>query len=373
MGRTHAISRRRFLAGLGAAAAASVLGVPRARAVAPRSALGFHLPAEWHRHERTLISWPYRPDLYLQQLDDIQLEFAAVARAIAKFEPVLVIANPGTKRRVRKLCGRDVHVEEFPIDDAWIRDNGPIFVVGEGGATGVDFGFNAWGEKFAPWDQDDALPGPLCDFLGIPSKPVGMILEGGAIQWDGHGTIITTEQCLLNPNRNPGMTKADIETTLKASLGVRKIVWIPWGLLDDWITDGHVDGVCIYLAPGRVVVQTDREHPAERKRLNENIAALNAATDARGKSIEIVKFPLLPKVDVAGPQKLSHCYINFYLTNGGVVVPLAGLRHEDAEAMERIRDLFPRRRVVGVRTPAMTWAGGGVHCITQPVPAVPGV
>ncbi|MFC1415869.1 agmatine deiminase family protein [Streptacidiphilus cavernicola] len=328
----------------------------------------FRMPAEWTEHERCLMAWPTRPELWGAVLDEVRQEYAQVARAIAQFEPVTMVARPGQGEDARARCGDSVEVVELPIDDSWFRDSGPIFVLDQdGGRAGVDFRFNAWGEKHFPWDTDDRISAALLQRLGVPRIASSMILEGGSITVDGEGTLITTEQCLLHPNRNPGMTKQQIESELVARLGVTKVIWLPYGGLEDAETDGHVDGVCAFVAPGRVVVQlpSDPEHP-DYERMRANRAVLEAATDARGNRLEIVDLPQSAFVEVDGkPTEVG--YLNFYVANGGVVVPVADI-DADAGALAVIAEAFPDRKVVGVRSRVIAFGGGGVHCITQQMP-----
>jgi len=329
----------------------------------------FRMPAEWTEHERCLMAWPTRPDLWGGVLDEVRQEYAQVARAIAQFEPVTMVAVPGQGEEARARCGESVEVVELPIDDSWFRDSGPIFVLDEDGhRAGVDFRFNAWGEKHFPWDTDDRISAALLERLDVPRIASPMILEGGSITVDGEGTLITTEQCLLHPNRTPGMTKEQIEAELVARLGVSKVIWLPYGGLEDTETDGHVDGVCAFVAPGRVVVQlpNDPDHP-DFERMRTNRAVLEAATDARGNRLEIVDLPQSAFVEVDG-KHTEVGYLNFYVANGGVVVPVADI-DADAGALAVIAEAFPGRKVVGVRSRVIAFGGGGVHCITQQVPA----
>jgi agmatine deiminase len=328
-------------------------------------------PAEWEPHARCLITWPHREDLWEERLKAVQEEYAAVARAIAQFEPVLMVANPGSGEDAKRQCGGNVEAVELPVDDSWLRDNGPIFVLEDRKkVVGRNFRFNAWGERFHPWDKDDALPDILCDHLNVECRPVDMILEGGSIYTDGEGTLITTKQCLLSPNRNPAMSQSEIEAALQESLGIRKIIWLPWGFHDSQ-TDGHVDGVAAYLAPAKVMLQSAPPGTPDESRFKENRKILEAATDARGRKFEIVDMPLLPDVDVGGDEGvMHHIYANFYLPNGGVVVPLAGAP-EDDEAMALLRKNFPDRKVVGIPVPNVRSGGGAIHCITQQMPAAP--
>ncbi|MET9600946.1 agmatine deiminase family protein [Streptomyces sp. NPDC006459] len=332
----------------------------------------FRMPAEWSRHDGCLMAWPTREELWGSVLAEVKEEYASVARAIAAFEPVTMVAPPGFGEDARALCGDGdgVTVIELPLDDSWFRDSAPLFVLdGDGNRAGVDFRFNAWGRKHHPFDSDDRISGLLLEHLGVDRIPSGMILEGGAITVDGEGTLITTEQCLLHPNRNPGMNRDQIEAELKSRLGVTKVVWLPYGGLLDTETDGHVDGVCAFAAPGTVVISlpSDPDHP-DYARMRANRAVLEATTDARGRRLEIIEVPQTAFADVADGE-IEVSYLNYYVANGGVVVPVAGVP-QDEEALAVIATAYPGRKVVGVRALAIAFGGGGVHCITQQVPAV---
>ncbi|ARE73554.1 agmatine deiminase [Streptomyces sp. Sge12] len=332
----------------------------------------FRMPAEWSRHDGCLMAWPTREELWGSVLAEVKEEYANVARAIAAFEPVTMVAPPGFVEDARALCGDGdgVTVIELPLDDSWFRDSAPLFVLdGDGNRAGVDFRFNAWGRKHHPFDSDDRISGLLLEHLGVDRIPSGMILEGGAITVDGEGTLITTEQCLLHPNRNPGMNRDQIEAELKSRLGVTKVVWLPYGGLLDTETDGHVDGVCAFAAPGTVVISlpSDPDHP-DYARMRANRAVLEATTDARGRRLEIIEVPQTAFADVADGE-IEVSYLNYYVANGGVVVPVAGVP-QDEEALAVIATAYPGRKVVGVRALAIAFGGGGVHCITQQVPTV---
>ncbi|MFI9291299.1 agmatine deiminase family protein [Streptomyces gardneri] len=329
----------------------------------------FRMPAEWSAHEGCLMAWPVREDLWSSVLDDVKEEYANVARAIAAFEPVTMVAPPGHGEEARTRCGDGITVVELAQDDSWFRDSAPIFVLdGDGNRAGVDFRFNAWGRKHSPYDSDDRISALILEHLGVERIASDMILEGGAITVDGEGTLITTEQCLLHPNRNPGMSRDEIESELKSQLGVDKVVWLPYGGLLDTETDGHVDGVCAFAAPGKVVVSLpdDPEHP-DYARMRANRAVLEATTDAQGRPFEIVDVPQVAYADIAG-TRVEVSYLNYYVANGGIVVPVAGVPQDD-EALAVIAAAYPGRKVVGVRAPGIAYGGGGVHCITQQVPA----
>ncbi|MFF9012359.1 agmatine/peptidylarginine deiminase [Streptomyces sp. NPDC014870] len=330
---------------------------------------GFRMPAEWDEHEGCLMAWPTREELWGGVLSAVKWEYSEVARAISRFEPVTMVAPPGFGGEARTHCGDDVTVIELPLDDSWFRDSAPLFVLDEdGNRAGVDFRFNAWGRKHHPYDSDDRISALLLDHLGVDRIASDMILEGGAITVDGEGTLITTEQCLLHPNRNPDLTRDEIEAELKARLGVEKVIWLPYGGLLDTETDGHVDGVCAFAAPGKVVVSlpADPAHP-DHARMRANRAVLEVSTDAKGRSLEIVDVPQTAFGEVAGVQ-IEVSYLNYYLANGGLVVPVAGVP-QDLAAMEVLAAAHPDRKVVGVPAPVIAYGGGGVHCITQQLPA----
>jgi agmatine deiminase len=321
------------------------------------------MPAEWAPHERTLMAWPTRPDLWGDQLEAAREEYAATANAIAAFEPLtMVCANAGEAAQARAALTTVAEVVELPIDDSWLRDSGPMFVVdGDGRRAGVHFGFNSWGGKFTPWDRDAAVGGLLVEHVGDNCYKAPFVLEGGAIAVDGEGTLLTTEECLLNPNRNPGMSRDEIEAGLRDHLGAETIVWLGQGLVEDRDTDGHVDMIAAFTRPGEVLLQSVEPGAPSHERMADNRTRLTAA------GLDVVDFPILAAVEVAGePVAVSH--LNLYLCNGAAIVPLAGV-DTDAEALERIAAAYPDREVVGVPGRVIAFGGGGPHCITQQVPA----
>jgi agmatine deiminase len=324
------------------------------------------MPAEWAPHERTLMAWPGRSDMWGLEFSRAKADYAQIANAIAAFEPVLMAADPAQEAEARRACGAGVEVVPIPIDDSWARDSGPIFVVDDVTArhrVGVDFAFNAWGEKFHPYDRDAAFAERVLELLGEERSESSLVLEGGSIAVDGEGTLLTTEQCLLHPSRNPSLSAADIEDALRRHLGVERIVWLGQGLVEDHDTDGHVDNVAAFVAPGHVLLQTvaDEGNP-NWPAAQENLERLRAA------GLEVSELPLLPYVEHDGPPTVVP-YTNFYLCNGGVIVPVCGAE-TDAEQRQRLGGLFPGREVVGVPGRTLALGGGGVHCITQQVPAV---
>jgi agmatine deiminase len=321
------------------------------------------MPAEWAPHERTLMGWPTRRELWEDQLEAARTDYAAVANAVAAFEPVtMVCASAADVEGARAALTTGVELVELPIDDSWLRDSGPIFVLDDDGRrAGVHFGFNAWGEKFSPWDRDAAVGRLLVDRLGDRRYDAPFVLEGGSIVVDGEGALLTTEECLLHPNRNPGMSRAQIEQGLREHLGVELVVWLGQGLVEDRDTDGHVDMIAAFTRPGEVLLQHVARGEPSHERMADNRDRLVAA------GLEVIELGILPSVEVAG-ETVVVSHLNFYLCNGGVVVPLADLP-SDAEALERIGAAYPDREVVGVPGRIIAFGGGGPHCITQQIPA----
>jgi len=326
------------------------------------------MPAEWTPHERTLMCWPAREALWGEHYAQAQADHAEVANAVAAFEPVLMAADPRHAAEARRLCSEDVEVVEIALDDSWARDSGPIFVFDDddGERAGVQFGFNAWGEKFPPWNRDAEF---ATNVLAVMDEPVRdarhFILEGGSIAVDGEGTLVTTEQCLLEEHRNPRLSREEIEAELRAQLGAERVVWLGLGLVEDGDTDGHVDNICAFLAPGRVVLQTVADEA------NPNFApGRENAERLREAGIDVVELPWLPYLEGEDPPTVVP-YTNFYVCNGGLIVPTLGLE-TDAEALALLESLYPGREAVPVAGGTLARGGGGVHCITQQVPALAG-
>jgi len=329
------------------------------------------MPAETAAHERTVMCWPARQDLYGELMADAEAAHAEVARAIAGFEPVTMIAAPGAGPAAQERCGGGVEVIELPIDDSWFRDTGPIYVASPDGRRRValDWGFNAWGGKFPPWDRDAEVARRWADHAGHEVRSVPMVLEGGGIAVDGEGTLVTTEQCLLHPNRNPDLTRAQIEERLHGELGVTTIVWLPHGLALDDDTDGHVDNIAAFPRPGTLVVQgCDDEAEDDWLRCNVNRRCAEGAIDAAGRPIEVVVVPVLPYTEVDG-VRVAVPYLNYYAGNGFVVVPVCG-HPADADMVAVIAEQYPDREAIALDVGAiLAYGGGGIHCITQQVPA----
>jgi len=336
-------------------------------AIETPAALGFSMPAEWAAHAGCLMSWPSRLELWGDELAAAKADYTTVAQAITAFEPLIMVCNAADVSEVRNLCGEAVEPLPLGVDDSWIRDNGPTFVRNTAGQVAVvNFEFNAWGERWHPFHNDNNVPRGIAAHLGMPTFDAPLVMEGGSYFVDGEGTLITTEQCLLNPNRNPHLAREQIEQALCDYLGVTTVVWLKYGHSTDIGpagTDGHIDGVLQYIAPGHVLVEAPSDPAdAEYGRSQDNLAVLRSARDAAGRSLEITVLDPGPSSELA--------YSNFYVANGGVVVPVGNGSYDEA-ALESIAKLFPDREVVGVPGTTLAFGGGGPHCITQQIPMGP--
>jgi len=327
---------------------------------------GLRMPAEWSVHERTLVAWPQREDAWRgTTIEAARDSHAEVIDAISQFEPVLVAADPSQAEDARsRLPAENVEVFAVPIDDSWLRDSGPIVVTGEDGArAGVDFRFNAWGEAFTPYDNDAAVSERLLDHLGIERLGEPLVLEGGSIAVDGEGLLVTTEQCLLDPTRNPGLGKHEIDAELSRALGVERVIWLDQGLLEDADTDGHVDNICAFIEPGRALLQTVGENDPNWDNTRENVRRLTEA------GVDTVEWELLPRIEREDGESVVVPYMNFYIVNGALIVPVGGVDPDmDEEALGRLTELYPGHEAVGIDGRTLALGGGGIHCITQQIP-----
>jgi agmatine deiminase len=351
---------------------------------------GYRMPGEFEPHSGCWMLWPERPDNWRLGAKPAQQAFVAVATAIAASEPVSVGASAAQYANARRLLPPAVRVVELSSNDAWMRDVGPTFVVNDrGGVRGVDWQFNAWGGLdgglYFPWDRDDAVAQKVLEIEGRDRYRAPFVLEGGAIHVDGQGTLVTTEECLLNRNRNPRLSREDIEALLRRYLGVEAIVWLGKGTYMDE-TDGHVDNLCAYVKPAEVVLTwTDDRGDPQYERSRDAWERLMQARDARGRRFKVHKLvqpgPLqMTREEAAGvdaaegtqPRVAGHplagSYVNFYIGNRRVVVPLLDAKRDGA-ALRKLKSLFPGREVVGVPGREILLGGGNVHCITQQVPA----
>jgi agmatine deiminase len=350
---------------------------------------GFWMPAEFEPHASCWMLWPERADNWREAAWPAQHAFVQVAIAIAQFEPVTIGVSGKHFENARALLPEQIRVVEMSHDDCWMRDVGPTFVVNASGAVrGVDWPFNAWGGLqgglYFPWDQDDLVARKVLELEQRERYRAAMINEGGAIHTDGAGTALVTEECLLNINRNPHLDRLQIEANLRACLGVSRIIWLGRGVIDDE-TDGHIDNLACFVKPGEVVLTwTDNRRDPQYAVSLDAWERLNDERDASGGRLKVHKLPA-PRIltvsakEAAGViardgtqprragQRLAASYVNFYIANGGIVMPFLDAKTDRAVA-GKLQRLFPDRRVVGVPAREVLLGGGNIHCITQQVP-----
>ena len=335
------------------------------------SNIDFYMPAEWVTHERTFIEWPVRESMiHMENYELVCEDYAKVAKAIAQFEPVTMIVNENTRNKAQKMCGEQIEYLAIEHSDAWCRDSGPTFVLNEEHKiAGINWQFNAWGGKYLPYDLENEVAGKILNSYKVPILESAIILEGGSIHVDGEGTLLTTKECLLNKNRNASLSQADIENELRDKLNISKIIWLEKGLAGDE-TDGHVDNVACFARPGVILLQTciDTED-ANYDITLQNLETLNTATDAKNRKIEIIEIPQPPARYYEG-ERLTLSYLNFYMVNGGIILPVFGkdASQSDEKAIEILQKVFPDRNIVPVNTSILITEGGNVHCITQQMP-----
>ncbi len=349
-------------------------GAEAAKPRATPAALGYRMPAEWTPHQGTWLSWPHNPDTWdADQLAAVERVLAEAARALAVGETVHAnVLDAAHEARVRQVVGNaaDVRYHHFPTNDAWCRDHGAVFVVRAAAPrlAATDWGYNAWGGKYPPFDLDNAIPQRMAEALGVPRFEAGMILEGGSIEVNGAGLLLTTEACLLNPNRNPGLTREEIERRLRAMLGVERIHWLVGEMAGD-DTDGHIDNLARFVGQDTVVAAVEDDPRDENyAALRENLARLRALTTLGGRPLRVETLPMPAPVYEQG-RRLPASYANFYIGNRVVLLPAYG-GPRDAGARDLLQALLPDRRVVLLDCRDVIWGLGAFHCLTQQVPAV---
>ncbi|KNA11867.1 hypothetical protein SOVF_131170 [Spinacia oleracea] len=357
---------------------------------------GYWMPAEWEPHSHCWMGWPERPDNWRDHAVPAQRVFAKVATAISKFEPVTVCASAAQWENARSLLPPNVRVVEMSMNDSWFRDSGPTFVVRKNNTksvAGIDWTFNSWGGVddgcYKDWSHDILVSRKILEIEKLPRFPHSMVLEGGSIHVDGEGTCLTTEECLLNKNRNPHMSKEQIEDNLKEYLGVQKIIWLPRGLYGDDDTNGHIDNMCCFVKPGVVLLSwTDDESDPHYERCIEALSVLSSVTDASGRKLEVVKLHIPGPLHMTNEEsggviqdveakpresgtRLAASYVNFYIANGGIITPQFGDEKWDNEAVRVLSETFPDYEVVRIEgAREIVLAGGNIHCITQQQPAI---
>lgn len=325
------------------------------------------MPAEFEPHTATWMAWPCREALWNGHLAAVKHDYANLARTIAGFEPLFMVAPPDRADEARRMCGPTVQVIPLPIDDSWTRDSGPTFLVNDSRhVCATAFTFNAWGEKYWPYSEDARLARRIAAHVDVPVEGSSLVLEGGSIFSDGEGTLLTTESCLLNPNRNPGWSKTQIEREIRRMLGVQTIIWLP-GDPTETETDGHIDGLLALPAPGRALME-QIEDPSDPRHeiLTENRRALELAVDARGRRFEIAAIEEA-SAEVARGPRYCRSYANFYVLNGAVIAPAYGL-DSDSRVEQLLGRAYPGRRIVMLPIGHIAIGGGGFHCITQQQP-----
>ncbi|MFJ6778873.1 agmatine deiminase family protein [Streptomyces yangpuensis] len=383
---TSRTTRRRLLrfgaAALPLAALGSALPSAAHAVLAPGSGSApLRMPEGSERHVRTYMAWPALTAVWEDRLDAVRGDIADVAYEISRFEPVVMLARPGQAADARYRCGRGarhaIDVIEIANDDLWIRDFGPTFVVGPGAVAGVDTNFNGWGKtgtSYAqPFANDAAAAGILLGEYGVRRIRAGFVGEGGSLETDGEGTLLATVSSLVNPNRNPGMSREQVEQELKTALGVDKVVWVP-GLAGQDITDCHIDCLARFTAPGRVILDKPGAG-ADRKWVavyEETRRVLEGATDARGRRLAVTELPGPDRARIRGRgSEFLSSYTNYYTVNGAVIAPQFGDGHADGLAYAILQAAHPDRQVVQVAIDNIAAGGGGIHCATQSHPAVP--
>jgi len=343
------------------------------------AALGYRMPAEWEPHASTWLAWPHNTITWPDQLAQVQDIFLSMIAALQEHETVHLLVNDAAtaaqvKQRlhVRGVMSARVVMHQWRTADTWLRDSGPIFVIAAGASQPLalnDWEFNAWGGKYNDLLPDNDLPQHVAAFLGVPRFVPGIVLEGGSVDVNGSGCCLTTEQCLLNANRNPHIQRSDIEQYLRDYLGVHQVVWLGRGIAGD-DTDGHVDDIARFVNPTTVVcaLAEDPQDPNYAV-LQENYQRLQAAKDQDGQALRVIPLPMPGQV---GPEseRLPASYANFYIANGLVLVPIYD-HLNDQRALTILQDVFPDRRVLGIPCEPLVWGLGAIHCVTQQQPAIP--
>jgi agmatine deiminase len=331
--------------------------------------LGYRLPAEWEPHAATWLAWPHRRATWLGDFAEIPRVFAAVARLVSRHEPVRIVAagEPLAEAR-RHLEGTpNVAFEEMPTNDSWLRDTGPVFVIRRDDRAAVCWNWNAWGGKYPPWDADARVARTIAERLGLPVFSPGIVLEGGAVETDGAGTLLVNERCVVDDRRNPGLDRGAIEQVLRDFLGVEAVLWVGGELAGD-DTDGHIDQLARFVAPGRVVAarQPDPLDPNHGS-LEANLERLRSLRDAAGRRLEVIPIDIPARFAFEGTQ-LPASHMNYLVANGVVAVPVFG-GPTDEPALRRLEGLFPGRRIAPIDCRELVRGRGALHCITRDEPA----
>ncbi|MFJ9454106.1 agmatine/peptidylarginine deiminase [Kitasatospora sp. NPDC101447] len=355
-----------------AAPGQSATGAPaQPPAPAPAPVQGRRLGGEWEKHERTFMAWPASENVWGEQLGAVRKDIATVARAIGEREPVVLLVRPGQETSARNACGSDVELLSVPVDDLWARDTVPVFVEEGGKVKGVDFNFSGWGGK-QEHANDARIARAVLEKYGIERLETPITAEGGSFETDGQGTLMITESSVVNDNRNLGRSRDSVEAELKKALGVTKVIWLA-GVKGKDITDAHVDCLARFAAPG--VVFLDRAFPGTppdvwSRSADQARAVLAEATDATGRKLKVIEIgqPDPDRITGRGDAFVSS-YMNFYIGDKGVYLPLFGDAKADGQAQAIFRDHFPDREIVPLQIDTIASGGGGIHCSTHDQPA----
>jgi agmatine deiminase len=334
--------------------------------------LGYRWPAEWEPHAATWLAWPHKPETWPGKFEPIPAIWQKLVQTLARFEPVhLCAGGDAVMAQARELVGNvpNVTLHDIPTNDVWARDHGPMFLSGAANLESslVDWEYNAWGGKYPPFDLDNAVPQQVAALTGRRMFSPGIIMEGGALENNGAGTILTTEPCLLNPNRNPQLNRAQIEQYLRDYACADKILWIG-GSVEGDDTDSHIDELARFVGPTTVVAALESDpQDVNYEPLQENFRLLQTLSDAQGRPLEVIPIPM-PRPLFYDEQRLPACYMNFYIANGVVIVPTFD-DPNDKVALDTLGRLFPDREIIGIQSIDLVWGLGAFHCITQQQPA----
>ncbi|MEZ6111023.1 MAG: agmatine deiminase family protein [Pirellulaceae bacterium] len=341
------------------------------------ASLGYRWPAEWERQAAVWLSWPHNRDSWPGKFEPIPGQFAEFVRAIARFEPVHILAgSEAVMAEARSLVGElpNVTLHDVRTNDAWCRDHGPIFLAKSPHADAslppalIDWQYNAWGGKYPPFDADNEVPRQVAECLGYRRFARSLVLEGGSIEGNGAGTLLTTECCLLNPNRNPSESREEIEQQLRENLGVTKILWLRTDGIAGDDTDGHIDQLARFANATTIVAAVCEDRDDENfEPLRANWEQLQAMTDQAGRPFEVVPLPM-PRALYYDDARLPACYCNFLIVNGGVIVPVFGDDAADERACRTLASCFPDREIVPLYATDLVWGLGAYHCLSQQQP-----
>lgn len=329
----------------------------------------YFMPAEWQPHARCWMAWPRHEETWAAiGLAKARKAYAEVASAIAEYEPVTMLVHPDDRQSAEALCPSSITLMPLPINDSWTRDTGPTFLLNaQGELAGVDWIHNAWGNNYVDYALDQNIAKTILQASGARYFHAPLVMEGGSFHVDGEGSLLTTRECLLNPNRNPKLSQAEIEQALCDYLNIKKIIWLHRGLIGDE-TDGHVDEIACFIGPGKVLALiTEDKNDPNYALLQENLGILHHSQDAQGRALEVFTVEQAPATYLKG-ERLTLSYINFYLANAGIVMPAFGYPREDKAAFTLFTNLFPQHKITQINALDIFAGGGGIHCITQQQP-----